>query len=88
MIFWMGWMMESFISYWLVLATSVRVGYGILCISVTRYQYVIDAYGVYSASALASVTLMRYIPLVEWSRWLSCLTRIWGCVEPSLFSAA
>ena len=33
---------------------------GILCVFITCYQYVIDSYETYAASALASITLIRY----------------------------
>ena len=36
-------------------------GYGILCIFISTYQYVIDSYEMYAASALASLTLIRYV---------------------------
>ena len=34
---------------------------GILCVFITCYQYIIDAYETYAASALVSVTLIRYL---------------------------
>ena len=34
---------------------------GTLCVFITCYQYIIDAYETYAASALASITLIRYI---------------------------
>lgn len=34
---------------------------GTLCVFVTCYQYIIDAYESYAASALASVTFIRYM---------------------------
>lgn len=36
-------------------------GYGILCVFISSYQYIIDSYESYSASALAFVTLVRYV---------------------------
>ena len=36
-------------------------GYGILCIFISSYQYIIDSYEMYAASALASLTLIRYV---------------------------
>jgi multidrug resistance protein len=58
---WMGWTAYPNISYWSPLSASVLFGYGILCVFISSYQYIIDAYEVYAASALASVTLIRYV---------------------------
>lgn len=60
-LFWMGWTNYASISYWSALAASVVFGYGILCIFISTYQYIIDAYEMYAASALASLTLIRYV---------------------------
>ena len=59
--FWMGWTTYPTISYWSPLAASVLFGYGILCVFISSYQYIIDSYETYSASALASVTFIRYV---------------------------
>ncbi|MCJ1389038.1 hypothetical protein MMC18_001892 [Xylographa bjoerkii] len=59
--FWMAWTSYPSISLWSPLAASVLFGYGILCIFISCYQYIIDSYEAYSASALASVTLIRYV---------------------------
>lgn len=59
--FWMGWTAYPSISYWSPLAASVLFGYGILCVFISSYQYIIDSYESYAASALASVTLIRYV---------------------------
>lgn len=58
---WMGWTAYPSISCWSPLAASVLFGYGILCVFISSYQYIIDAYESYAASALASVTLIRYV---------------------------
>lgn len=34
---------------------------GILCVFISTYQYIIDSYETFAASALASVTLIRYL---------------------------
>ena len=60
-VLWMGWTTYPSISYWSPLAASVLFGYGILCIFISSYQYIIDGYETYAASALASVTLIRYV---------------------------
>lgn len=60
-LFWMGWTSDSNISIWSPIIASVLFGYGILSVFISSYQYVIDSYEIYSASALASVTLIRYV---------------------------
>ncbi|EMC98681.1 hypothetical protein BAUCODRAFT_30946 [Baudoinia panamericana UAMH 10762] len=60
-LFWMGWTARPTISIWSPLAASALFGYGILCVFITSYQYIIDAYETYAASALASITLIRYV---------------------------
>ncbi|KAL8946076.1 MAG: hypothetical protein Q9222_007478 [Ikaeria aurantiellina] len=60
-LFWMGWTARPSVSYWSPLIASVLFGYGILCVFISSYQYIIDSYEGYSASALASVTLIRYV---------------------------
>ena len=59
--FWMGWTAYPSISFWSPLAASVLFGYGILCVFISSYQYIIDSYEVYAASALASTTFIRYV---------------------------
>jgi multidrug resistance protein len=59
--FWMAWTARPDISIWSPLVASVVAGFGILCVFMTCYQYMIDSYEVYAASALASVTLIRYL---------------------------
>lgn len=60
-LFWMGWTSYPSISPWSALASQVVFGYGILCIFISSYQYIIDSYEMYAASALASLTLIRYV---------------------------
>jgi hypothetical protein len=57
----MGWTNYKSVSYWNALVASVLFGYGILCIFISSYQYIIDSYEMYAASALASLTLIRYV---------------------------
>lgn len=40
-LFWMGWTSDSNISIWSPLAASVLFGYGILCIFISSYQYIV-----------------------------------------------
>ena len=60
-LFWMGWTTRPDIPLWSPLAASVLFGYGILCIFISCYQYLIDSYELYAASALACVTVLRYV---------------------------
>lgn len=59
-LFWMGWTARPDISIWSPLLASVLFGFGILCVFMTTYQYLMDTYEIYAASALASVTFIRY----------------------------
>lgn len=58
---WMAWTAYPSISFWSPLGASVLFGYGILCVFISSYQYIIDSYESYAASALASLTLIRYV---------------------------
>jgi hypothetical protein len=60
-LFWMAWTARPEIPIWSPLAASVVCGYGILTIFITIYQYLIDAYETFAASALVSVTVIRYV---------------------------
>ncbi|KAJ4369647.1 hypothetical protein N0V83_005409 [Neocucurbitaria cava] len=60
-LFWMGWTSNSSISIWSPIAAGVLFGYGVLCVFISSYQYIIDSYEIYAASALTSVTLVRYV---------------------------
>lgn len=60
-LFWMGWTSYSSISIWSPIAAGVLFGYGVLCVFISSYQYIIDSYEIYAASALTSVTLVRYV---------------------------
>ena len=57
----MGWTARSSISYWSPLIASVVFGFCMQGIFISAYLYLIDAFGAYSASALVSLTLTRYI---------------------------
>lgn len=60
-LFWMGWTSYPHISIWSPLIAGVLFGYGVLCVFISSYQYIIDSYEMYAASALTSVTLIRYV---------------------------
>ncbi|KAK8154245.1 major facilitator superfamily domain-containing protein, partial [Phyllosticta citribraziliensis] len=58
---WMGLTASPRIPIWSPLAASALFGYGILAVFISSYLYIIDTYATLSASALASVTLVRYV---------------------------
>ncbi|KAK1140904.1 hypothetical protein N8T08_009777 [Aspergillus melleus] len=60
-LFWMGWTNYSWISVWSPLAASVVIGFGIICVFLSAYMYIIDSYQQYAASALTFVALVRYL---------------------------
>lgn len=60
-VFMIAWLSYPSISPWGCLMASVLFGFGILCVFISSYQYIIDAYETFAASALASVTLIRYV---------------------------
>ncbi|PYI09373.1 MFS general substrate transporter [Aspergillus sclerotiicarbonarius CBS 121057] len=60
-LFWMGWTDYPSISIWSPLAASVAVGFGVICIFLSAYMYIIDSYQQYAASALTFVALVRYL---------------------------
>ncbi|KNG91011.1 MFS transporter [Aspergillus nomiae NRRL 13137] len=60
-LFWMGWTSYSSISIWSPLIASAFVGFGMTTIFTSAYLYVIDSYGVYSASALGFMAFIRYL---------------------------
>ncbi|KOS46839.1 hypothetical protein ACN38_g2147 [Penicillium nordicum] len=60
-LFWMGWTAKLEISYWSPLVASVFFGFGTICLFISGYQYVADAFEAYTASALSSLQLLRLI---------------------------
>ncbi|PLB55493.1 MFS general substrate transporter [Aspergillus steynii IBT 23096] len=59
-LFWMGWTSNPSISIWSPLVASVLFGFGITTIFIVAYMYLIDSYGIYSASALGFLVFTRY----------------------------
>ncbi|OJI88169.1 hypothetical protein ASPTUDRAFT_135621 [Aspergillus tubingensis CBS 134.48] len=60
-LFWMGWTSYPSVSYWSPLIASVAFGFSVQGIFISSYQYLIDTYEIFAASALVSATFMRYI---------------------------
>lgn len=49
------------ISIWSPLVASAAVGFGVICVFMSGYMYIIDSYQVNAASALTFVALVRYL---------------------------
>lgn len=60
-LFWMGWTARPSISVWCPIGSSVLLGYGVLCVFVSSYQYVAEAFQYHAASALAAVQMLRLV---------------------------
>ncbi|KAJ5774466.1 hypothetical protein N7457_009362 [Penicillium paradoxum] len=60
-LFWMGWTSRPEISHWSPLIASVLFGFGTLCIFISAYQYVADAFELHVASALSSLQVLRLV---------------------------
>lgn len=59
-LFWFAWTSDPKYSIWLTMMSGIPFGFGLLAIFQGSYQYLMDAYGPFAASALASCTLTRY----------------------------
>lgn len=60
-LFWMAWTDSQTISIWSPLAASVLLGYGLLGVFTSSYEYIIHAYGNFSGPALSFNTFTRYV---------------------------
>lgn len=60
-LFWMAWTDSRTISIWSPLAASVLLGYGLLGMFTSSYEYIIHAYGSFSGPALSFNTFTRYV---------------------------
>lgn len=58
---WMGWTAYPHISVWSPIVACVPVGFAIMGIFISTYQYLIDAFEMYAASALVGATFIRYV---------------------------
>ncbi|KAK0716030.1 major facilitator superfamily domain-containing protein [Lasiosphaeris hirsuta] len=91
-LFWLGWTNYSSISIWSGLAACFVFGMVLVSIYISSYEYIIDSYGDHAATALSSITFVRYIvaggmvmaarPMYEgigvhWTMtWLGCIASI------------
>lgn len=60
-LFWLGWTNYANINPASGYAATVVFGYSFAAIFISSYQYVIDSYEIYASSALASITVARYL---------------------------
>ncbi|PGH14947.1 hypothetical protein AJ80_05710 [Polytolypa hystricis UAMH7299] len=60
-LFWLGWTNYRSISMWSSLGACFLFGIVLIAIYTSSYEYIIDSYGEHSASALASITMVRYL---------------------------
>jgi DHA1 family multidrug resistance protein-like MFS transporter len=60
-LFWLGWTNYPSINPASGYAATVVFGYAFAAIFISSYQYVIDSYEIYASSALASITVARYV---------------------------
>jgi hypothetical protein len=60
-LFWLGWTNYPTISMWSGLSACGLFGAVLISIYISSYEYIIDSYGKHAASALASITMVRYL---------------------------
>lgn len=60
-LFWLGWTNYPAISVWSGLSACGLFGVVLISIYISSYEYIIDSYGEHAASALASITMVRYL---------------------------
>ena len=59
-IFWMGWSSWPSVTYWSPIVATGFFGFGEMCVFISCYQYIIDSFEEYAASALVGMTVTRY----------------------------
>ncbi|KAH9827869.1 MFS general substrate transporter [Teratosphaeria destructans] len=60
-LFWLGWTNYADINPASGYVATIFFGYSLSAIFISSYQYIIDGYEKYSSSALASITMARYV---------------------------
>jgi len=60
-LFWLGWTNYPTVSVWSGLIACGLFGAVLISIYISSYEYIIDSYGKHAASALASITMARYL---------------------------
>ncbi|KZN92440.1 putative transporter [Penicillium chrysogenum] len=89
-LFWMGWTAELEFSYWSPLVASVFYGFGTVCIFVSGYQYVSDAFESHATSALSSLQMTRLVgagamvivaEIMYTNLGVGWTLTLWGCLS-------
>ncbi|KAK0630496.1 major facilitator superfamily domain-containing protein [Bombardia bombarda] len=60
-LFWLGWTNYPSVSIWCGLGACFVFGAVLIAIYVSSYEYIVDSYGDHSATALSSITMLRYL---------------------------
>ncbi|KAF2170624.1 hypothetical protein M409DRAFT_64294 [Zasmidium cellare ATCC 36951] len=60
-LFWMGWSAYPSVSFWSPMIAAAVLGFSVLLIFISTYAYLIQTFVSFAASALVSITLVRYI---------------------------
>lgn len=60
-LFWMAWTAYPSISVWSCILACVPIGFAIMGVFISTYQYLIDGYEAHAASALVGCTFVRYV---------------------------
>ncbi|OQE30490.1 hypothetical protein PENFLA_c003G04020 [Penicillium flavigenum] len=89
-LFWMGWTAKLEISHWSPLVASVFYGFGTLCVFVSGYQYVSDAFESHATSALSSLQMTRLVgagvmviigDIMYTNLGVGWTLTVWGCLS-------
>ena len=60
-LFWMAWTSYQSLTLWPAVIATVPIGFAIMTVYVSSYQYLIDAFDTEAANALVAATVVRYI---------------------------
>lgn len=60
-LFWLGWTARSSIPFWVPMLSGIPFGLGYMLVFMALLNYLVDAYGVYAASANAAASCARSI---------------------------
>jgi hypothetical protein len=60
-LFWMAWTAFPALTVWPCLAATIPIGFSMIGIFVSTYQYLIDVYEIHSGSALVGCTFVRFL---------------------------
>ncbi|PCH06972.1 Major facilitator superfamily domain, general substrate transporter [Penicillium occitanis (nom. inval.)] len=60
-LFWMAWTGRPSMSFWAPVMSTTLYSYGVVCVTISVFQYATDSFESYAASAQASVLMVRYV---------------------------